>query len=187
MKKILKAILVASLATVMVFSAAACGNNGGTSGGNNGGTAAGTNVDATLGTGANEIVGTWKMQFDETKVPEDMKAYVELYKSMLGSMEMLLQFNGDGTVNVSVTMPDMSSLLGSAASSESSGPQKGVGKWKREGDKVIISELTGEVNLDPTGMGEASAASAESGSGEFVLKDGKLIVENQEMMPFVKQ
>jgi len=178
MKKIIKALLVAALAAVLVFPAAACGgNNGGSNGGGN-------NVAAELGTGAEEIVGTWKMSFDETKLTDETKAYATMYKSLIEGINMTAQFNSDGTVNVEVDLSSMAGMLGSVVSVPTE-TQKGTGKWKREGDKVIISEVTGGMTLDPTAVG-TSTASGES-SGKFVLKDGKLVMDGQEMFPFVKQ
>ena len=178
MKKVIKALLVAALAAVLVFPAAACGgNNGGSNGGGN-------NVAADLGTGANEIVGTWKMSFDETKVSEDMKAYASMYKTMMEGISMTAQFNADGTVNIEADLSGMAGMFGSMVSVPAE-TQKGTGKWKREGDKVIISDVTGGMTLDPTAVG-TSTASGES-SGELVLKDGKLVMDGQEMFPFVKQ
>lgn len=180
MKKFFKAAVSALLVSLVVFSAAACGGNNGGSG-DNGGT--NSQVDAAT----SEIVGTWKMSFDETKVTDDMKAYASMYQSIVSSVDMTATFNADGTVDVQASLGAMTGMLGSAISTPSE-PQKGTGKWTREGDKVIISEMTSGMSIDPTGMGgTVSAASDKETKAELVLKDGKLIVEGQEMLPFVKQ
>lgn len=170
MRKFFKAAVSAILMSLLIFSAAACnGNNGGSSANGNGTQAA---------TAADELVGTWKMQFDASKLPEDQKANEAFYAVFMSSMNMTVEFKSDNTVAIEMSMDQISGLPSQETSSQS-----GTGKWTREGDKVIISDISGDVSMDPTGAGESSS----DGKYEMKLQDGKLIIEGAEMLPFVKQ
>ena len=144
MKKVCKSMIVVFLAVFMILATAACGGNG--------------------SSGAASIVGTWKMTFDSSKLPEDMKPQASMYEALMGAMDMSLTFADNGKVMINV------SAMGQSSAAE--------GEYTFDGTTVKVTDPTGALNQQ---------ASATEGSGEMKLVDGKLVITGAEYMPFVKQ
>ena len=82
MKRILKTIIAASLAVLMIFACAACSGEA---------------------SGGNGLVGTWNLQIDRSQFPSMTEAQASATEAYLSALKFTINFSADGTATVSGT------------------------------------------------------------------------------------
>ncbi len=96
------------------------------------------------------------MEADIAKMPADKQQFAKLGMAMMDSMDATLELKKDGTTSMKMTM-------GTEKSNEE------AGTWKKDGDKVVLSNKGKDISCDKSGKKLTCVESHKSGDSTTMV------------------